>query len=151
MKHAHGATIRAYSDTTDRDRLADIWLEASRIGHPFLTETDLTGQLAKVRDIYLPQAENWVAEIDGRPAGFIGLIDSFIGGLFVDPATHGHGLGKALVLHAAKLKGSLDVEVYADNEAAVAFYNRIGFAETLRHDQDDEGRPLKVIRMRRPA
>lgn len=151
MTHAHGATIRAYSNTTDRDRLADIWLEASRIGHPFLTETDLAEQLAKVRDIYLPQAENWVAEIDGRPAGFIGLIDSFIGGLFVDPATHGHGLGKALVLHAAKLKGSLDVEVYADNEAAVAFYSRIGFVETLRRSHDDEGLPFEVIRMHRPA
>lgn len=151
MKHAHGATVRAYSDTADRMRLAEIWLDASRIGHPFLTEEDLLAQQAKVRDVYLPQAENWVAEIDGKPAGFIGLIDNFIGGLFVDPAAHGHGLGKALVLHAAKLKGALEVEVYADNLSAVAFYQRMGFVELLRHAHDDEGRPLEVIRMRRAA
>lgn len=151
MKHAHDAKIRAYSDTTDRDRLADIWLAASRVGHPFLTEAELLDQQSKVRDIYLPQAENWVVELDGEPAGFIGLIDSFIGGLFVDPAAHGHGLGKALVLHSAALKGSLDVEVYADNEAAVAFYSHIGFVETLRRPEDDEGLPHEVIRMRRPA
>lgn len=150
MKHAHGATIRAYS-STDRDRLADIWLEASRVGHPFLSEADLLEQQAKVRDIYLPQAENWVVELDGKPAGFIGLIDDFIGGLFIDPSAHGHGLGKALVLHVAGLKGALDVEVYADNDAAVGFYRRLGFVETLRHDQDDEGRPLQVIRMHRLA
>lgn len=77
MKHAHGATIRA-----------EIWLEASLVGHPFLPEADLLGQQAKVREFYLPQAENWVAELDGEPAG---------------------------------------------------------------HDEDDEGRPLEVIRMRRAA
>lgn len=150
MKHAHGATIRAYS-VADRERLAEIWLEASRVGHPFLSEADLLGQQAKVRDIYLPQAENWVAELDGEPAGFIGLIDDFIGGLFVDPAAHGHGLGTALVLYAARLKGDLEVEVYAANDTAVGFYRGLGFAETLRHDEDDEGRPLEVIRMRRAA
>ncbi|PWK72817.1 GNAT family N-acetyltransferase [Aminobacter sp. AP02] len=151
MKHAHSAKIRAYFDTTDRNPLADIWLKASRVGHPFLTEADLVDQQAKVREIYLPQAENWVVELDGQPVGFIGLIDSFIGGLFVDPAAHGHGLGKALVAHAAQLKGSLDVEVYAENEAAVAFYDRIGFAEVLRKPHDDEGLLHEVIRMRRTA
>lgn len=151
MKHAHGATVRAYSDTADRMRLADIWLEASRVGHPFLAEEDLLAQQAEVRDIYLPQAENWVAEMNGQPAGFIGLIDNFIGGLFVDPGAHGLGLGKVLVLHAARLKGALEVEVYAGNASAVAFYQRMGFVELLRHAHDDQGRPLEVIRMRRAA
>lgn len=150
MKHAHGATIRAHTDA-DRERLAEIWLESSRVGHPFLPEADLLGQQAMVRDIYLSQAENWVAELDGKPVGFIGLVDAFIGGLFVTPSAHGHGLGKALVLHAAGLKGDLEVEVYAANDTAVGFYRRLGFAETLRHDEDDEGRRLQVIRMRRPA
>lgn len=149
MKIDHGAKIRAYSDTSDRSRLAEIWLDASRVGHPFLSEVDLLDQQVKVREIYLPQAENWVAELDGEPVGFIGLIDNFIGGLFVGPASHGRGLGKALVLHAAQRKGSLDVEVYADNQAAIGFYRRIGFAEIFRRSQDDEGRPLEVIRMRR--
>lgn len=151
MTHAHGATIRAYS-ATDRDRLADIWLEASRVGHPFLGEARLLDQQAKVREDYLPQAENWVIELDGRTVGFIGLLDNdFIGGLFIDPACHGRGLGKALVLHAARLKGALDVEVYADNGPALVFYRRLSFAETQRYDQDEEERPLQVVRMRRPA
>lgn len=142
MTLAHGAKIRAYSGMTDRNRLAEIWLDASRVGHPFLSEADLLDQQAKVRDIYLTQADNRVAELDWKSVGFIG-------GLFVAPATHGHGLGKALVLHAAALKGALDVEVCAANETALGFYQRIGFVEVLRHSQDDEGRPLEVIRMRR--
>ena len=39
-----GATIRAYRDDLDRDRLAEIWLAASRVGHPFLSETELLDQ-----------------------------------------------------------------------------------------------------------
>ncbi|MBB6464580.1 putative acetyltransferase [Aminobacter lissarensis] len=150
MTHIHGAAIRAYC-AADRDRLAQVWLEASRIGHPFMSEAELLDQQARVRDIYLPQAENWVVELDGEPAGFIGLIDDFIGGLFVDPAAHGQGFGKALVLHALALKGVLELEVYAENKLAVGFYRRLGFIETLRRDEDDEGRRQEVIRMRYQA
>ncbi|PSJ64210.1 GNAT family N-acetyltransferase [Mesorhizobium soli] len=142
--------IRAYAGASDRDRLLEIWLTASQVGHPFLGEADLSAQMQLVRDTYLPQAENWVAVVEGQPAGFIGLLDSFIGGLFIDPAFHGCGIGKSLVLHAAQLKGALDVEVYADNRDACVFYRRIGFAETARHARDDEGRPLAIVRMHRP-
>lgn len=151
MNDFHGVRIRAYSDIADRDRLTEIWLAASRVGHPFLTEAALAVQMVKVRDIYLPQAENWVAEADGTAVGFIGLIDDFIGGLFVGPKAHGRGIGKALVEHAARLKGALDVEVYAENQAAVEFYRRTGFVETLRRPHDDDYLPHEVIRMRRSA
>lgn len=138
MKQQHGATIRAYRDDLDRDRLAEIWLAASRVGHPFLSEAELLEQLAQVRDIYLPQAENWVVEDEAGQIGFIGLIDDFIGGLFVDPTAHGGGYGKALVLHAVALKGTLDVEVYAANAAAIAFYRRLGFLEVSRGRQEEK-------------
>lgn len=147
----HGATIRAYRDDLDRDRLAEIWLAASRVGHPFLSETELLDQQAKVRNTYLPQAENWVVEDNGSQVGFIGLIDNFIGGLFVDPAAHGSGHGKALVLYAATLKGTLDLEVYAANVAAIGFYRRLGFLEVSRSQRDDEGTSREVVLMQRPA
>ena len=137
-----GATIRAYRDDLDRDRLAEIWLAASRVGHPFLSETELLDQQAKVRNTYLPQAENWVVEDNGSQVGFIGLIDNFIGGLFVDPTAHGSGHGKALVLYAATLKGTLDLEVYAANVAAIGFYRRLGFLEVSRSQRDVVAAPF---------
>lgn len=140
--------IRPYQPA-DRDRLLDIWLDASRVGHTFLGEATLSDQQAKVRDIYLPMADNWVAEIDGRAEAFIGLIDSFIGGLFVDPRAHGSGFGRALIAHAGARLGPLTVSVYADNAKALAFYRRCGFVETARKPADDEGRPLEVVDMRR--
>lgn len=135
----------------DLQPLFDIWLSASRVGHPFLNEADLASQGQLVRDIYLPKAENWVAECDGQPVGFIGLLDNFIGGLFVTPAAHGLGLGSRLIEHAASIKGDLDVEIYADNPMAPGFYGRNGFVEIERRPTDDEGRPLTIIRMRRKA
>lgn len=133
------------------DRLLAIWLAASRIGHPFLGEARLVEQQQVVRDTYLPMADNWVAEIDGKVVGFIGLIESFIGGLFVDPDIRGSGIGRALVEDAASRLGPLEVSVYADNQAAVDFYHRRGFVETARKETDDEGLPFAVIDMVRNA
>jgi putative acetyltransferase len=138
--------IRPY-DVRDRDQVLSVWLAASRVGHPFLTEDDLERQQTLVRDVYLPKAETWVAEEGGRIHGFIGLLGNFIGGLFVNPDRHGLGIGRALVEHAARLKGHLAVDVYAANPIAPSFYHRCGFIETGRKEWDDEGRPFELIRM----
>jgi putative acetyltransferase len=143
--------IRRYAAASDRDRVLAIWLAASRTGHPFLTEADLAAQRRLVRDVYLEQSETWVAVDDGAIQGFIGLLDSFIGGLFVDPARHGRGVGSTLVHHAAALKGTLTVDVYAANTGALAFYARLGFTPIGRREADDEGRPLQLVQLRRPA
>lgn len=141
--------IRPYTPA-DQAAVLDIWLEASKVGHPFLSPDDLARQQALVADVYLPNAETWVAERDGRIVGFIGLLDSFIGGLFVAPDAHGQGIGQQLIAHAHVLKGPLTVEVYADNPIAPAFYRRCGFTEIARKDRDDEGRPLPILVMRKP-
>ncbi|MGH6644458.1 MAG: GNAT family N-acetyltransferase [Bradyrhizobium sp.] len=142
--------IRPYVPT-DQDRALEIWLGASRACHPFLGEAVLREQLQDVRDTYLPTADTWIAEVEGRIEGVIGLLGRFIGGLFVDPGAHGAGIGSALVEHAAARHRVLTVSVYADNRQAVAFYQRCGFVETARREQDDEGRPLQTIEMRREA
>ena len=139
--------IRPYSPA-DRRRILSIWLSASRIGHPFLTEGELASQYAQVRDVYLADAEIWVAEENGVPVGFIGFPeDGFIGALFVDPAQQGRGIGHTLITHAARLKGALSVEVYAANDKAHSFYKSCGFTETSRRDLDDEGRAFPIIHM----
>ena len=143
--------IRPYDPTTDRRRVLELWLAASRVGHPFLTEADLAAQRALVRDVYLEQAETWVATAAGRIDGFIGLLDAFIGGLFVDPDAHRSGIGRTLVEHAAARKGALTVEVYAANESALAFYARLGFTVAGRREIDDEGRALPLVQLRRPT
>lgn len=51
----------------------------------------------------------------------------------------------------AALKEVLDVEVFAANAAAIAFYGRLGFSEVSRSLQDEDVTPQKVVLMRRPA
>ena len=142
--------IRPY-ETSDLQQALSLWLAASRAGHPFLGEDILAQQQVLVRDIYLPNAETWIAEDQGRILGFIGLLGDFIGGLFVAPDQHGRGIGRTLVNHAYELKGLLTVEVYAANPIAPEFYRRCGFVEIGRKERDDEGRPFELIRMRMGA
>lgn len=140
--------IRRYIPA-DRDATLAIWLEASRVGHGFLGEAELQKQKALVRDHYLDASETWLALDGDTPLGFIGLLDAFIGGLFVAPTAHGRGIGRQLVEHAATLKGALEVEVYAANREALGFYARCGFVESGRRPRDDEGRALEIVQLRR--
>ncbi|WMT89878.1 GNAT family N-acetyltransferase [Pelagibacterium sp. H642] len=134
-------TIRAYQ-AADLEALSAIWFEASMLAHPFIGEARLREQRVLIETVYLPKAENWVACTDDRPAGFISLLDNFIGGLFVSPNRQGLGIGRALVAHAKALKGELELEVYLDNPQACAFYHALGFEEVSRRTHDDQGLPF---------
>lgn len=140
------ALIRPFN-TTDQQRVLDIWLAASRVGHLFLGEDDLQGQYTLVRDEYLTKSRIAVATRQGELLGFIGLLDDFIGGLFVDPAAHGTGVGGTLVAYAKTVYEQLSVEVYAQNDTALAFYAAQGFQEDSRRAHDDQGRPLELVNM----
>lgn len=140
-------TIRAYT-AADKKMLSSIWYRASVKAHGFLGEARLQEQRKLIEDIYLEKAETWVARLDGRPVGFIGLLDTFVGGLFVDPSAQGHGIGRGLIAHALALKSQLSLEVYADNEQACAFYRQLGFREISRRAKDDDDLPFENILMR---
>ena len=106
-----------------------IWLEGSPLAHPFLDEEELAYQKEEIETKYLGEVEMWVAETEEKQIlGFIGLIDNFIGGLFVDPAHHNQGIGTKLVLWARELKKEpLEVDVFLGNEGARKFYNKLDF------------------------
>lgn len=135
----------------DHARLSAIWYAASREAHGFLGEDRLRAQRKLIETQYLPGSELWLACRQDRPVGFIGLLGAFIGGLFVAPEQQGQGIGRALVAHAAGLKGQLELEVYSANARACAFYRGLGFVEISRRPDDDEGLPFETLRLRREA
>jgi ribosomal protein S18 acetylase RimI-like enzyme len=137
--------IRPYR-AEDNAALTCIWLAASRIAHAFLDEEKLREQSKLVSD-YLPQAETWVACLSDQPVGFIGLIDTTIGGLFVKPQAQGMGVGRALISHGLSLKPQLSLEVYTLNQRTRSFYEKLGFKEIGRRPVDDEGLPFEQISM----
>tara|TARA_R110002124_G_C8949992_1_gene513263 strand:- start:2289 stop:2747 length:459 start_codon:yes stop_codon:yes gene_type:complete len=119
--------IRAY-EPQDADALVAIWEEANTLAHPFLPPEFVAQVKSDLRTLYLPNAETWVMESQGRPIGFVAMIGTEIGGLFLDPAQHGKGFGRAMVDHVAAIKGPLQVEVFRDNQIGRRFYERYGFA-----------------------
>jgi putative acetyltransferase len=126
-----------------------VWEAASAVGHPFLSEEFLAAERVKLARVYLPAAETWVWDDGGRLAGFISLVGNEVGGLFVDPALHGRGIGRALVDHARRLRGDLEVEVFRDNALGRAFYAACGFAELREGVHEETG--LVVIRLGLPG
>ena len=92
-----------------------------------------------MRTLYLPNAETWVIEHTSVPIGFIALIGTEIGGLFLDPAYHGQGYGRRMVDHARGLKGPLRVHVFERNTIGRRFYGQAGFSETERYLHEASG------------
>lgn len=113
--------------TTDLDRVLEIWLEANLQAHGFIPAPYWEGQLETVRTL-LPQAELYVwQDGDSGVMGFIGLNGEHIEGLFVLPAAQSRGIGKALLDRANEVRSRLTLCVYRKNPRAAAFYLREGF------------------------
>lgn len=136
--------IRKYKPE-DTDDLITIWRTANAFAHPFLSKSFVERVENDMRTLYLPNAETWVLKNNGTAIGFTALIGNEIGGLFLNPAYHRRGFGRALVDHAFTLKGSLKVEVFEKNATGRQFYDAYGFAETKRHLHKASGETVLTL------
>ncbi|WP_346073506.1 GNAT family N-acetyltransferase [Saccharopolyspora thermophila] len=137
--------IRNYR-TSDEAAVVDLWSRASKLAHPFIEGEGEGERARKLREVYLVEADNWVAEISGRVVGLLGLLGSEIGGLFVTPEEQGRGIGRTLVQHAVNLHGTVTLEVYEGNTRARRFYDRMGFTEQGRRIDEETGHVLITLR-----
>ena len=128
--------IRAYRDN-DLDELLEVWYRASLVAHPFLSTGFLARERENIPRVYLPAAETYVYEEEGRVVGFIALLGDEVGAIFVDPALHGRGIGRALMDHARSLRDRLELDVFKDNAIGRRFYDRYGFqiVEERKHQE----------------
>ncbi|USG59531.1 GNAT family N-acetyltransferase [Sneathiella marina] len=129
----------------DTDNLINIWRMANAIAHPFLPTAFVKRVENDMRSLYLPNAETWVLENNGTNIGFTALIGNEIGGLFLNPAFHGQGFGRALVDHAFELKGPLKVEVFEKNMIGRRFYDGYGFIELKQHLHGASGETVLTL------
>lgn len=133
----------------DRARLVAVWRSAVEATHHFLTPEEIDGYERQV-EAYLPQMpEIWVAVQDGEIVGFLAGGDGSIEMLFVDPARHGRGVGRALVDHIAARFACLRVDVNEENPGARLFYAALGFTAAGRSDLDGEGQPHPILHLER--
>jgi putative acetyltransferase len=120
--------IRRYKNS-DLDAVLSAWERATRLAHSFMTETFIAQERKNVAEIYLPNTETWVAEIDAEVKGFIALMGNEIGAIFLQPESHGKGIGKALMDKAQEIHGDLEVEVFRENLIGRKFYSTYGFKQ----------------------
>jgi putative acetyltransferase len=131
-----------------------VWERSVRATHDFLTEDDIVALRPLVEAALDDEAlELWVLTAPGdQPVGFMGLAGNDISALFMEPARRGQGGGSRLVAHAQALRGGdLTVDVNEQNQAAVGFYQALGFVVVGRSPLDDGGRPFPLLHMRRAA
>ena len=140
--------IREYQQA-DLDDLLDTWEAASAVAHDFLEEKFLQQERHNIPNLYLPNAETWVWEVGESVVGFIALIGNEVGAIFVDPAHHGTGAGRALMDKARSLRGELELEVFERNTLGRRFYEAYGFE--LMHKKVHEPTGLTVMRLQLKA
>lgn len=140
-------TIRQ-SRADETGRLYEIWQDAVRASHDFISADDMAEIELMVKTEYLPGQDFWVAaDEDDRPVGFMRLEGTHVDSLFVVPEKHGQGVGRALLAHAYSQSRQLSVEVNEQNMEARRFYERLGFVQVGWTATDAGGRPYPLLMM----
>ncbi len=138
-------TIRQ-SRAADNGRLYEIWHDAVRASHGFISSNDMAEIEHMVKTEYLPGKDFWVAaDADDRAVGFMRLEGSHVDSLFVAPEAQGRGAGRALLAHAFSQTEQLSVEVNEQNIEARQFYEKMGFVQVGWTATDAGGRPYPLL------
>lgn len=137
--------IRQY-ETTDLLAVLDTWESATRVAHSFMTNEFIAKERVNVETLYLPNTDTWVATLNGEVVGFIALMGNEVGAIFVQPAHHGKGVGKALMNKAQELHGDLEVEVFKSNSIGRNFYAKYGFEQLI--EKFHEPTQQQVLRLK---
>lgn len=110
----------------DIDKIMEIWLNSNIEAHNFIDKSYWKKNFEMVKNA-LPQAEIYIYEENNNIMGFVGLVENYIAGIFVEKNFRGKGTGKKLLNYAKSIKNNLTLNVYEKNIDAVKFYKREGF------------------------
>ncbi len=131
----------------DLEELLDTWAAASSVAHPFLSEEFQQQERRNIPEVYLPVAETWVWESEGRVVGFLSLLGNEVGAIFVDPESQRTGIGHALMDRARARRDELEVEVFKANVLGRAFYARYGFRRLHEKIHEETGFPILRLKL----
>ncbi len=138
---------------TDRNKevshqLLYIWETAVRATHLFLSEQNIAA-LSPLVIQGIRQIPHLLAYTEqDHYLGFIGVQDTKIEMLFVNPAVRGRGIGKQLVTYAIQTLNVLYVDVNEQNPQATGFYEHLGFQVFDRSERDEQGQPFPILHMK---
>ena len=132
----------------DSGTVARLHRATVRASLPFLPDLHTAEEdAAYFRDRLFRDCTIWVAEIqEGRAATIVGYCafrPGWVDHLFVDPAHHGEGIGRALLDRAMAANDRLMLWVFQRNAGAIRFYVSRGFRLVRTTDgcDNEEGEP----------
>ncbi len=88
-----------------------------------------------------------MAERDGVPVGFAAIHDGWLDHLWIEPAHHRQGIGRALLAWARKA-GDLKLYVFTHNVRAIAFYRAHGALQIAESDGQGNEERLPDLTLR---
>jgi putative acetyltransferase len=141
--------IRACRGPEEYAALVEVWRSAVRATHDFLDESDFTRIESRLATDYFPAVVLTVAEKDGKPVGFAGVLGEGLEMLFVSDAVRGQGIGSALLAEVVASQAVSKVDVNEQNHSAHRFYLSKGFLQSGRSELDGDGRPYPTLHLER--
>lgn len=133
--------------SNDINTVLDIWLQSTKLAHPFIETAYWDKSYNLVKNIYLPYSITYVYESKNSVQGFISILEeNFIGALFVHPNHQRSGIGSALLTEALTHYPQVNLAVYKDNTSATRFYESKGFKIVQEQTNEDSGHLEYVMR-----
>lgn len=83
---------------SDTAQVMKLWLSGNIDAHSFVPEKYWRSHFGEVQEALL-QAKVFVCDIDGNIKGFIGLMNEYIAGIFVDKNCRSTGIGTQLLTY----------------------------------------------------
>ena len=131
----------------DYQDLIEVWESSVRATHHFLPEKNILELKPLILQHYFDAVELRCITQDGKIAGFIGVADSNIEMLFVNPTYFGQGIGSQLIAYASTHLVASKVDVNEQNPNAIAFYEKVGFKKVGRSELDGQDNAFPLIHM----
>ena len=104
-----------------------IWLASNIEAHSFIPQKYWTDNYKAVKEAVKKASVYVYDDKSEGVAGFIGISDGYIAGLFIRREMRSKGVGKKLLDYAKTRHSSLRLQVYVKNKHAVKFYLRENF------------------------
>lgn len=120
--------IRIITDISmsELEDIMTIWLEVNTEAHEFIDKNYWIEQFDFVKQA-IQTATLFAYYNQTKIVGFIGLVDDYIAGIFVQKAYQNKGIGSKLLSFAKAENDTLSLSVYRKNQPALTFYLKQGF------------------------
>ncbi|MDR2235518.1 MAG: GNAT family N-acetyltransferase [Chryseobacterium sp.] len=135
------------AEAGDYPRIMEIWASAVKATHDFLAEEDFNYFQEVIPRDYLPNLEVYLITENNEAQGFASVAEGNLEMLFIHNEVRGKGYGRKLYEFMKEKTGLTKVDVNEQNPQAIGFYEKMGFRQTGRSEQDGSGKDYPIIHM----